>query len=160
MKPILLAFATALLCGCTSQTSSNTPTPSTEPSPSPSTVASPTGPASLESPVPRQVLPPATDQPVANLCSEAVIFTADGNVTPILCPSGAVNVRAWQFYAGVSASILGLGLNPTQGQAEAAICDDFKHNHATKAEEANGYKLAATYYGWSFSIDPSMVNCP
>jgi hypothetical protein len=112
-----------------------------------------------ETPVERQVLPPATDQPVANLCQADVTFTADGNVTPLLCKSGALNVQAWFFYKGVSASVLGIGLNPTQGQVESAICDDINHNHATRVEEANGYALASTYYGWSFAIDVSKVSC-
>jgi len=110
--------------------------------------------------VPAQVLAPASDLPVANLCSAQIAVTADGNATPLLCRSGAVNVQAWKFYAGVSASVLGLGLNPTEGQVESAICDDFKHQHATTTEETSGYKLAMTYYGWTFSLDPAKVVCP
>ena len=110
--------------------------------------------------MPQQVLPPAPDLPVAQLCSAQISTTADGNAGPLLCHSGAVNVQAWNFYASVSASILGLGLNPTQGQAESAICDDLKHNHATSIEEASGYRLAATYYGWTFNLDPTKVTCP
>ena len=110
--------------------------------------------------MPTQVLPPAPDLPVANLCSAQITVTADGNAKPLLCSSGAVNVQAWKFYATISASILGLGLNPTQGQAESAVCDDINHNHATRVEEASGYKLAATYYGWSFSVDPIKLACP
>lgn len=108
----------------------------------------------------RQVLPPASDPPVANLCSAPVSVTADGNAAPLLCKSGAVNVKAWQFYATVSSSVLGLGLNPTEGQAESAICDDFKHGHATRPEEQSGYKLASTYYGWTFNLDPAKLACP
>jgi hypothetical protein len=110
--------------------------------------------------VPQQVLAPASDPPVANLCTTPVNFIADGNVTPLLCKSGALNVRAWQFYAGVSSSVLGLGLNPTQGQVESAMCDDFKHGPATRVEETSAYKLATTYYGWTFNIDVSKVSCP
>ena len=105
------------------------------------------------------MLAPASDPPVANLCSAAITTTADGNAAPLLCRSGAVNVAAWRFYATVSASILGLGLNPTEGQAESAICDDLNHNQATRPEESNGFKLASTYYGWSFAVDVSKVSC-
>ena len=108
----------------------------------------------------RQVLPPATDLPVANLCSAPVNISADGNATPLLCSSGALNVQAWRYYAAVSASVMGLGLNPTQGQVVSAICDDLAHNHATRVEEASGYKLASTYFGWSFSIDVATQSCP
>ena len=109
--------------------------------------------------MPEQVLAPAQDLPVAQLCSAAITGAADGNATPLLCKSGAVNVQAWRFYATVSASILGLGLNPTEGQAESAVCDDLNHNHATRPEEASGYTLAATYYGWSFKVDVTKVVC-
>ena len=107
----------------------------------------------------KQVLAPATDPPVSNLCQADVTFTADGNVTPLLCKSGALNVQAWFFYKTVSASVLGLGLNPTEGQVQAAICDDIAHNHATRVEEASSYKLATTYYGWTFNIDVSKLSC-
>ncbi len=109
--------------------------------------------------MPQQVLAPAQDFPVAQLCSAQITTTADGNATPLLCHSGAVNVQAWQYYASISASILGLGLNPTQGQAESAICDDINHHHATRPEEASGYKLAATYYSWSFNVEVTKVTC-
>lgn len=106
-----------------------------------------------------RILPPAPDLPVAALCSAPIITSADGNATPLLCHNGAVNVQAWSFYANVSASVLGLGLNPTAGQVQSAICDDFIRNHATKPEEASGYKLAATYYAWTFNIDPTRLTC-
>ena len=105
------------------------------------------------------MLAPATDLPVASLCQTDIAFTADGNATPLLCKSGALNVQAWFFYKSVSASVLGIGLNPTEGQVESAICDDLNHNKATRSEEASGYKLASTYYGWSFAIDVSRVSC-
>lgn len=105
------------------------------------------------------MLAPATDPPVANLCSAAVAVGADGSATPLLCKSGAVNVQAWRFYATVSASVLGLGLNPTEGQVESAICDDLNHNKATRPEEGAGYTLASTYYGWSFAVDVAKVSC-
>src|SRR5690348_2581004 len=129
----LLVVMALILGACSSSpTASATPTPS----PSPAASASPT-PTSVngETPVPQQVLAPAPDLPVANLCSAALTTTADGNATPLLCSSGAVNVQAWRFYASVSASVLGIGLNPTQGQVENAICDDLAHNHATRPEE-------------------------
>jgi hypothetical protein len=136
----------------------------TQPSPTAtgSTAASPAVASSpgAETPVPTQILAPAPDLPVAKLCSTQITITANGNAVPLLCQSGAVNVLAWRFYADVSASILGLGLNPTAGQVEAAICDDFKRGHATKVEEDSGYKLASTYYGWNFNVDPEKVTCP
>jgi hypothetical protein len=159
MRPILLSLLLALGCAC----GSSQPTAQASPSPSASSSASATADtspsASDEVPVDSQVLAPATDRPNGSLCSAALQTTADGNATPLLCRTGAVNVRAWKFYASISASVLGLGLNPTQGQVESAICDDLTHNHATRPEEASGYKLATAYYGWTFTIDVTKVSC-
>jgi hypothetical protein len=129
-------------------------TPEGTPSPAPSTSATPAG-----TPVEKQVLPPATDFPVANLCSTPLQYTANGNATPLFCRGGELNVLAWKFYASVSPSILGLGLNPTAGQVQAALCDDFNHSHATKVEEQNGFALATAYYGWTFNITPDPATC-
>ena len=144
-------------CGGGAATAASSPSPS----PSATAAASPSPTSETgETPIQKQVLAPAQDLPVANLCQTPVTFTADGNVTPLLCKSGALNVQAWFFYKNVSASVLGLGLNPTEGQVESAICDDLKHNQATRVEEASGYKLAATYYGWTFNVDVAKVSCP
>jgi hypothetical protein len=109
--------------------------------------------------VPEQVLPPATDLPVAMLCSKPIVAAADGNATPLFCRSGAVNVLAWKFYSDVSASILSLGLNPSEGQPQAAMCDDIAHNGATRSAEVSGYRLAKAYYAWTFTFDPAKVTC-
>jgi hypothetical protein len=146
-----------LACSCGGSQAASTspsPTPVASPSASPSTVSQ-----NGETPVPQEVLAPAESLPVGNLCSASITVNADGTATPLICQSGALNVLAWRFYAGVSASVLGLGLNPTEGQVESAICDDLKHNNASRTEEAGGYKLATTYYGWTFSIDVSRVSC-
>jgi hypothetical protein len=146
-----------LACACGSSDSA-VASPSTVPSASAAASATPSQNGD-EAPVPQQVLPPASDLPVANLCTKSIVLTADGNALPLTCSNGALNVRAWQYYATISASVLGLGLNPTEGQVESAICDDLNHNHATRVEEASGYKLASTYYGWSFAIDVTKVSC-
>jgi len=158
MKLLLAAAAVVVLGGCaSSETASGSPTPTA--SPSAAATISPSPSPGGETPVPAQRLAPAPDLPVGTLCSTQITVTADGNATPLLCHSGAVNVPAWRFYAEVSASVLGLGQNPTQGQVQAAICDDFKHNHASKTAETSGYKLATAYYGWTFNLDPAQVSC-
>jgi hypothetical protein len=138
--------------GASSPSASVSASAGAEASPSPSA-------AGDEVSVPQQVLPPATDGPVANLCSKPITTTADGNAEPLFCSDGAVNVMAWTFYSDISASILGLGLNPAPHQPQSAMCDDLAHNNATRAEEANGYRLAAAYYGWKFNIDPAKITC-
>jgi hypothetical protein len=150
----------ALITGACSSPQNTATQPSPSATPSAAALASPSTSPGQESPVPTQRLAPAPDLPVANLCSTQIASTSDGNAVPLLCRSGALNVPAWRFYADVSASVLGLGLNPTAGQVEAAICDDFKRGHATKLQEQSGYKLASTYYGWNFDIDPAKVTCP
>jgi hypothetical protein len=115
--------------------------------------------ASQETPVPRQVLAPAPDPPVAPLCLAAIQTTADGRARPLLCHDGAVNVLAWRFYSGLSGSLFRLGADTTQAFAEAAMCDDLDHDHATRPEEADGFKLASTYHGWTFLIDTAHDPC-
>jgi len=146
------------VCACSSSdlpvAVSPSPTATLEASPSPS--PSSTG---DETPVAQHVLPPATDPPAAQLCSKPIATTSDGNATPLLCSNGAVNVLAWAFYGAVSASILSLGLNPSSGQPQAAMCDDIAHNGAKMSQEVSAYRLAAAYYGWTFSFDPTRLTC-
>lgn len=156
--PPLLALVLACACASTPTTAQSSPSPSPSPVESSSPSPSPTSDTG-ETPIQKQVLAPASDLPVADLCQTNVTFTADGNVTPLLCKSGALNVQAWFFYKTVGASILGLGLNPTEGQAESAICDDINHNHATRPEEASAFQLAKAYYGWGFTVDATKVSC-
>ena len=106
------------------------------------------------------MLPPANDPPVANLCRATITVGSDGNASPLFCHSGALNVLAWSYYGAISSSILSLGLNPSSGQPQSAMCDDIAHNGAKAVQEANAYKLAAAYYGWSFTFDPTKVTCP
>jgi hypothetical protein len=94
------------------------------------------------------------------LCSKPVVAAADGNPSPLLCSNGAVNVNAWAYYSTISQSILGLGLNPAPGQPQSAMCDDIAHNGARPAQEVNAYRLAAAYYGWHFTFDPTKLTCP
>ena len=154
----VLAIAALLLAACSSEPPGVLPTPSSSPSPipSPSPSASPT---SNEVPVESHVLPPATDPPVARLCSTPITTTSDGNAGPLFCHDGSVNVLAWAYYGGVGVSIMSLGLNPANGQPQAAMCDDMKHNGAKASQEAIAYRLAAAYYGWSFTFDPTKVTC-
>jgi len=154
-----LAVAAVLaVCACSSSdlpvAVSPSPTATVQASPSPSPTS--TG---DETPVAQHVLPPATDPPAAQLCSKPIATTSDGNATPLLCSSGAVNVLAWAYYGAVSASILSLGLNPSSGQPQAAMCDDIAHNGAKQTQEVSAYHLAAAYYGWTFTFDPSRVTC-
>jgi hypothetical protein len=150
--------AAILLAACSSEPAGLVPSPSpsasvqASPSPSPS-------PSGDETPIESHVLAPATDPPVAKLCSTPITTTSDGQATPLFCHDGAVNVLAWAYYGAVGVSIMSLGLNPSSGQPQAAMCDDMAHNGAKPSQEANAYRLASAYYGWSFTFDPTKVAC-
>jgi hypothetical protein len=165
MKLLVAALVLALVIACASSqpvaTQDATPSPTvtaSSPSASPSpTAAASNNPVPVGSPVPQQVLPPATERPVGQLCSTPIQVFANGNAGPLLCRGGEVNVQAWRHYADVSNTVLGLGQNPTQGQVEGALCADMRLNHATAPIERSGYQLAKAYYGWSFVTDPTNV---
>jgi len=128
----------------------------TQPSPAPKPIVYPSpSPSPVGTPVPRQVLAPASVMPAVDLCSADLVATANGNVYPLLCQGGAVNVTAWRFYVQVSSNILALGLDPTLDQVQAALCADQSQYHATYVEESSAYQLAAAYYGWSFTPEPN-----
>lgn len=134
--------------------------PPAPPSPSPLPIAFPSPtPLPIGTPVQRQALPPSTDLPVAALCSTPLQAYADGNAGPLFCRGGEVNVLAWKFYAGVTPTVLGLGLHPTQAQVEAGLCHDGRAGPATRVELMYGYEIAAAYYGWKFAIDPGNPTC-
>ena len=155
-----MAVLVLLSAACSGQPAAAVPTPSPPATASASPASSPSpSPTSDEVAVAPEVLAPATDMPVAKLCSKPISTTADGNAIPLQCSDGALNVQAWAYYAEISQSILGLGLNPAPGQPVAAMCDDIAHNGATRVEEANGYRLAAKYYGWTFGLDPTKITC-
>ncbi len=130
--------------------------PPLAPSPSPISipVPSPTPPP-VGTPVARQALPPATELPLAGLCSDPGLNTADGNFQPLFCRDGSINVVAWRFYAPITPNLLAAGRAATAGQVSAAIRADGKY-HPTAPEDLSAYDLASAYYGWTF---PHSVVC-
>jgi hypothetical protein len=150
--------AALVLSACSAPPAGALPSPSPSPSPAASPSPSPS-PSSDEVPVESHVLAPATDPPVAKLCSTPITTTTDQNATPLFCHDGSINVLAWAYYGAIAVSIMSLGLNPNNGQPQSAMCDDIAHNGAKPSQEANAYRLAAAYYGWSFTFDPTNVNC-
>lgn len=111
-------------------------------------------PSPVGTPVARQVLAPAIVLPVTGLCTTPIIETADGNAEPRFCREGSINVLAWRFYVSISPNILGVGRDATVDQIHTAFMADGKY-HPTNPEEQASYYLAAAYYGWHFSGDPS-----
>jgi hypothetical protein len=109
------------------------------------------------------VLRPATVPPVSAECTQPLTHDADGNVQPLLCPSGGVNTAAWQVYASGSVGngpviwsrTLGLGPGATSTQVWQAMCTDYADMYGTKPLTESAETLAAAYYGWHFSTDPA-----
>jgi hypothetical protein len=106
------------------------------------------------------VLPPATVRPVSAECTLPLTHDADGNVTPLLCPDGGVNVAAWEDLANgqvdskpVSWSkTMSLGRNATSAEVESAMCSDYEDIYGTNPLTFSSGTLAAAYYGWSTSV--------
>ncbi|MDA8185195.1 MAG: ATP-binding cassette domain-containing protein [Actinomycetota bacterium] len=139
--------------------------PSTAPAPSTTVAAPPTTPPSTAPPTTSapsttvtalppdfQVLPPATVPPVSAECVEQLTYFADGNIGPLTCPNGGVNVVAWRSLE-LDDPIFTLGRFANPEQVLATTCQYMNDNEtlpiATSAEE-----IAAAYYGWKFSVNP------
>lgn len=108
---------------------------------------------------PRAVLAPATVPPVKNECLRALLRDADGNVQPLLCPNGGVNVNAWKQYARgwvghpplIWSKTMRLGRHPSAKDVFDAMCVDLARVYGTMPLTESAETLAAAYYGWHFS---------
>ena len=139
------AVAAAVLLGSCGSTSSEEPIPAPVQSPisGPSTVA-------------RQMLPPARSLPVIALCSQPLTTDQSGSAVPLMCNNGALNVLAWQYFAPLAPRVLGAGATASFKTAQNALCNDWIHG-ATSGQARSAYELAAAYYGWSFTTDPTIT---
>jgi hypothetical protein len=108
-----------------------------------------------------QTLAPAKVPPVSAECSERLSFAADGTAAPVTCPNGGVNIRAWQWYAKIGNEITELTTGATPSDVHTTACDDTS-NGVSGAEEDDLYTMAAAYYGWHFSYNPTrnLESCP
>jgi hypothetical protein len=102
---------------------------------------------------------------VVALCSQPLTTDQYGNSVPLLCTDGGLNVVAWTFYAPMSGRVLSAGPAASLLSVQTALCRDVNIGHATVLGELSAYDLAAAYYGWNFSSDPtdilySMSTCP
>ncbi len=127
---------------------------------SPSVVVSPSPvvsafPAAGSSSVSRQALPPARTLPVIALCSQPVTILQDANAAPLLCANGALNILAWKHYVPISPRIFLVGATASLVDVQTAIRRDMNIAHASPKQERSAYELAAAYYGWNFSSDPT-----
>ena len=72
----------------------STPSTTTSTTAAPTTTATTSPPITSPPTTTPPVLSPATVAPVSAECNEATQTSADGNVSPLLCPKGEVNVAA------------------------------------------------------------------
>jgi hypothetical protein len=139
-----------------------------------STTASPQTSTSSPMTAPRGVLPPATVAPVSDECNLPLVHEEDGNVIPLLCPSGGVNVLAWQHYARgwvlapppIWSRTMQLGPNASPTSVFLAMCFDQARVNGTNPLTISDERLAAAYYGWTFAdtrisnFSPRVGDCP
>jgi hypothetical protein len=147
--------AAVLLGGCSNSSNAAVPSPSAVSSPSPIPSASS---------VARQILPPAKSLPVVALCSQLVSTQPDGTAGPLICSNGGLNVQAWKFFAPLTPRVLAVGPAVSLARLQIALCRDVNVSHASLAQEISAYGLAAAYYGWNFTTDPTGIlatsGCP
>jgi hypothetical protein len=106
-------------------------------------------------PVEAGVLPPAAIPPVVSVCSEQLFIAVNGTVSPLTCPDGSLNVRAWQHHARTDRFVMRLGPDATPEDVGRAMCSDLDRAATTIPQEEEAYRLAAIYYGWDYALNPS-----
>jgi hypothetical protein len=112
---------------------------------------------------PYATLSPATVESKKAECSQAVTFASDGNSTPITCSNGDLNVTEWNALATLEPTVLSLGYNATVAQVQTALCNDVNLTRSdantdnATVIEATVYQIAALYYGWNFTTNPTTV---
>jgi len=100
-----------------------------------------------------QTLAPASEPPVQSECSVTVDVAPNGDISPLFCADGGINVLAWQAYAKRNPSVMSLGRGATSSDVLAAMCNDLVSSvHASVDDEKNIEALAARYNGWTFTI--------
>lgn len=130
---------------------------------SPQSHASASAPTTTNKTNPYAVLSPALVPSKTAECSQQITFASDGNSSPVKCNNGDLNVLEWNALATLEPTVLTLGYNATSSQVQAALCADVKSSEAdantnnASVIEGTVYQIAALYYGWNFSPDPSVV---
>lgn len=108
-------------------------------------------------PTAREVLSPARVRPVKEECTLPITEQTDGNVAPLLCPNGGVNVTAWHHYASgpdfTWSKTMALGRRATAAQVSEAMCVDYRAVYGTRPRTISAERLASAYYGWTFASD-------
>ena len=99
---------------------------------------------------PRQTLQPESNPPVIDECTQPITTAQDGNVSPLFCPNGDLNVTAWKALAVTGHDApMALGPSATEAQVVASECGGKAGMTGTIAQSQE--QLAAAYNGWPFS---------
>ncbi|HUC87569.1 MAG TPA: hypothetical protein VMR95_00265 [Candidatus Binatia bacterium] len=131
--------------------------PSNKPSLSASSTTTPTSSApATNATSPYATLSPATVASKAAECNQTVAFSSNGDSGPVTCPNGDLNVDEWNVLAALEPSVFVLGYGASAAQVQAALCADVGAN-VSNPIEATVYQIAALYYGWNFTSNPSVV---
>ncbi|MBI2009434.1 hypothetical protein HYS84_03470 [Candidatus Saccharibacteria bacterium] len=103
------------------------------------------------------ILPPATVPSKARLCSDSTEQqVATGLSVNLTCSSGDLNIVAWERAAkaeGGKPVMMTLGYDATASQ----VCNAYGANFVTGTLASEVYQLAAQYYGWHFTEDPTVA---
>jgi hypothetical protein len=105
---------------------------------------------------------PAKVPPAVGLCTEMLSYQPDGSVSPLFCPSGEINTRAWSYFAAQQLEVMALGPHVSPADVTTAVEQDLKAR-ASPTTECGAAMLAAAYYGWNFHIQPTSglrTDCP
>lgn len=102
------------------------------------------------------VLAPASVPSKAAECNQQISFSSNGDSGPIICSNGDLNVLEWNALAALEPKVMTLGYSATTAQVQSALCADVQANIANPIEQTT-YQIAALYYGWSFTTNPTAV---
>jgi hypothetical protein len=110
-----------------------------------------------------KILKPANIPPKVAECKQSLIYASNGNLSPVKCSNGNLNILAWNAISAQEPKVMRLGYSPTQSQVQSAMCSDASAANIDSSVaisapiEETAYYLSALYYGWNFSINPATV---
>lgn len=119
-------------------------------------VARPGGPlsqAAAHGPVHMQLLPAAAPS-VAPLCDAPLALSDSAIPRPLTCHGGAINVEAWNSFAGGAPGVLALGRRATPAEVHGASCRALQQMAAQAPYVRAAVGLAGAYEGWHFARSP------
>lgn len=85
---------------------------------------------------------------------QRVVYGADGNPGPVLCPDGHPNAYAMPALQGTAPHMFSLGQFATASDVTAAACADLARG-STNPIEDSAYKFMKALNGWNFAVDPT-----